>query len=74
MYIQEYPLKWTIRHRRSAIDFDGQTTMSLNVFHYLMQFLCSPYKADYLIPRSSAHHPISVYPSGGGAGKGSILP
>jgi len=50
MAIKEYPLKWTIRHRRSAIDFDGQTTMSLNAFHYLMQFLSSPYKADYLIP------------------------
>ena len=50
MTIHEYPLKWTIRHRRSAIDFDDQTTMSLNAFHYLMQLLCSPYKADYLIP------------------------
>ena len=52
MSIREYPVKWTIRHRRSAIDFDGQTTMSINVFHYLMRFLCSPYKADYLIPES----------------------
>ena len=52
MTIHEYPLKWTIRHRRSAIDFDGKTTMSINVFHYLMRFLCSLYKADYLIPGS----------------------
>ena len=52
MTIQEYPLKWTIRHRRSAIDFDGETTMSINTFHYLMRLLCTPYKADYLIPES----------------------
>lgn len=45
----EYPLKWTIRHRRSAIDFDGKTMLPLKVFHFLMQFLCSDYKADYLI-------------------------
>ena len=26
--------------------------MSINTFHYLMRLLCTPYKADYLIPES----------------------
>ncbi|MDN3511483.1 MAG: SagB/ThcOx family dehydrogenase [Candidatus Jettenia sp.] len=45
----EYSLKWTIRHRRSAIDFDGRTTLPLSAFHILMRLLCTPYKADFLI-------------------------
>lgn len=45
----EYRLKWTIRHRRSAVDFDGKTKLPLNVFHFLMQLVCSPYEADYHI-------------------------
>ncbi|NUN24844.1 MAG: SagB/ThcOx family dehydrogenase, partial [Candidatus Jettenia caeni] len=45
----EYSLKWTIRHRRSALDFDGKTPLSLPEFHFLMQLLCSSYKADFLI-------------------------
>ncbi len=44
----EYPLKWAIRHRRSATDFDGKTVLPGNVFCFLMHLLCSPYKADYL--------------------------
>lgn len=53
MSIHEHSLKWTIRHRRSAIDFDGQTKMSLDVFRYLMQFLWCSYKADYVISKNS---------------------
>ncbi|MCF6155387.1 MAG: SagB/ThcOx family dehydrogenase [Candidatus Brocadia sp.] len=48
----EYPLKWTIRHRRSAIDFDGKTILPLSVFDLLIQLLCSTYEADYRIPES----------------------
>lgn len=45
----EYSLKWTIRHRRSALDFDGRTALSLPAFHVLMQLLCISYKADFMI-------------------------
>ncbi|MDN3513958.1 MAG: SagB/ThcOx family dehydrogenase [Candidatus Brocadia sp.] len=47
----EYRLKWTIRHRRSAVDFDGKTRLPFNAFHFLIHLLCIPYEADYLVPK-----------------------
>ncbi|MCF6158483.1 MAG: SagB/ThcOx family dehydrogenase [wastewater metagenome] len=48
--IAENSLKWTIRKRRSALDFDGRTLLPFNVFSFLTQLLCFPYKADFFIP------------------------
>lgn len=45
--VTEYSLKWTIRHRRSAIDFDGKTLLPRNVFSFLLWLLRLPYKADF---------------------------
>jgi SagB-type dehydrogenase family enzyme len=46
----EYSLKWTIRHRRSAVDFDGKTGLPPDIFNFFMQLLCFPCKADFFIP------------------------
>lgn len=53
----EYPLKWTIRHRRSAVDFDGKTTMPNSTFLFLMRLLCASPHADYL---SSCDLPLII--------------
>lgn len=45
--VSEYLLKWTIRHRRSAVDFDGKTPLPRNIFYFLLWLLHLPYKADF---------------------------
>lgn len=55
--VHEYPLKWTIRHRRSAVDFDGKAIMPNSTFQFLMRLLCASPHADYL---SSGDAPLII--------------
>lgn len=48
--VAEHSLKWTLRHRRSAVNFDGKVQMPRNIFYFLLWLLHFPCKSDFIGP------------------------